>query len=88
VHLTVELTVCVSRGSDNRVKVENSDETVHTSSRTTSELGNPARILTIARSFPDFSETMKYVGNSAESEVKAIIEANLQFDATIKTKFA
>jgi len=47
-----------------------------------------ARILTITRYFSDFSEAMKSVGNAVESEVKAIVEASLQLDATIKTKIA
>ena len=40
----------------------------------------------ITRSFPDFSEAKEAVGSDAGTEVKAIIEATLQLDDTIKTK--
>ena len=42
----------------------------------------------ITRSFSDFSEAKEAVGNDAGTEVKAIIEATLQLDDTIKTKIA
>ena len=51
-------------------------------------IGDLARILVITRSFADFSEAMESVGNSAGTELKAIIEATLRFDDTIKTKIA
>jgi len=47
-----------------------------------------AQILVITRSFAEFSEAMESVGNSAETELKAIIEATLRFDDIIKTKIA
>ena len=47
-----------------------------------------AQILTVTRMFPDFSEAMESVGSSADTEVKAIIEATLQLDDIIKTKIA
>lgn len=42
----------------------------------------------VTRSFSDFSEAVEFVGNSAEAEIKAIIEATLQLDDVIKTKIA
>ena len=40
----------------------------------------------ITRSFSDFAEAAEAVGSDAGTEVKAIIEATLQLDDTIKTK--
>lgn len=51
-------------------------------------IGDLARILVITRTFSDFSEAMESVGNSVGTELKAIIEATLRFDDTIKTKIA
>ena len=51
-------------------------------------MGDLARILVIIRSYSDFSEAMKFVEESAGTEVKAIIEATLQLDNTIKTDIA
>ena len=42
----------------------------------------------ITRSFPDLSEAVESVRSGAGVEVKAIIEATLQFDDIIKTKIA
>ena len=47
-----------------------------------------AQILTVARMFSNFSEAMESVASSADTEVKAIIEATLQLDDIIKTKIA
>jgi len=47
-----------------------------------------ARILVIIRTFSDLSEALEFVGSNAGTEVKAIIEATLQLDNTIKTKIA
>ena len=47
-----------------------------------------AQILMVTRTFSDFSEAMEFVGSSVETEVKAMIEATLQLDDTIKTKIA
>jgi len=46
------------------------------------------KILVITRTFSDFSEAMEAVGYSAGTELRAIIEATLRFDDTIKTKIA
>ena len=51
-------------------------------------MGDLARVLTATRSFSSFSEAMEFVRDSASSDVKAIVEATLQFDDTIKTKIA
>ena len=51
-------------------------------------MGDLAQILMITRTFSDFSEAMESVRGSADTEVKAIIEATLQLDDTIKTKIA
>ena len=51
-------------------------------------MGDLARILTATRSFSNFSEAMEFVRESSGSDVKAIVEATLQFDDTIKTKIA
>lgn len=45
-----------------------------------------ARILVVTKSFSDFSEAMEAVATSTGSEIKAIIEATVQLDDTIKTK--
>ena len=42
----------------------------------------------VTKSFSDFSEAVEFVGNSAETEIKAIIEATLQLEDVIKTKIA
>jgi len=51
-------------------------------------MGDLARILVIIRSFSNFSEAMKFVGKSAGTGVRAIIEATLQLDSTIKIDIA
>ena len=51
-------------------------------------MGDLARILVIARSFSNFSDAMKFVRNSAGTGVRAIIEATLQLDNTIKIDIA
>lgn len=47
-----------------------------------------ARILVITESFLDFEEAMEAVANSTGTEIKAIIEATVQLDDTIKTKIS
>ena len=51
-------------------------------------MGDLARILVATRSFSEFSEAKESVEDSAGTEIKAIIEATLQLDDTIKTKIA
>lgn len=47
-----------------------------------------ARILTTTRAFPNFSEAMEFVRDSAGGDIKVIVETTLQFDNTIKTMIA
>jgi len=42
----------------------------------------------ITQTFSNFSEAMESVGNTAGTEVEAIVEATLRFDNAIKTKIA
>ena len=42
----------------------------------------------ITRTFSNLSEAMESVGNSAGTEVEAIVEATFRFDNAIKTKVA
>lgn len=51
-------------------------------------MGILAQILMVTRTFSDFSEAMESVGSGAEVEIKAIIEATLHLDNTIKTEIA
>ena len=51
-------------------------------------MGDLARILMVTRAFFDHSEAMESVESSADTEIKAVIEAALQLDDTIKTKIA
>jgi len=91
VRLTARLTICVDRWSGIRIKVENSDEALRTPSKTATGQRNHGRSRSnqlITGSFSDYSEAMESAGNSTWSEVKAIIEAAIQLDATIKTKIA
>lgn len=47
-----------------------------------------ARILIVTESFSDLSEAMEAVADSTGTEIKAIIEATVQLDDTIKTKIS
>ena len=46
-------------------------------------MGDLARILMVTGAFSDFSEAMESLRSSADTDVKAIIEATLQLDDTI-----
>lgn len=47
-----------------------------------------AVILMVTRSFSEFSDAMESIETNAGTEIKAIIEATIQLDTTIKTKIA
>ena len=47
-----------------------------------------ARILMVTESFADFTEAAESIAATAGLEIKAIIEATLELDSTIKTKVA